>query len=292
MLLQKSLSFCALTVMVLVASLTISSASAGSWHRDFDAAQSEARKLGVPLVVHFYADWCGPCRAMESVLNSSTITSELGTSAVGVKVNVDHHGDLKRRFGVAALPTDVILSPSGDVVSRYVGGTSTNGYLARLDSGAARIEKRSDRRVEIVKRDATEVLSDLAEEQGLGLDGYSPVALVQEKVWSQGDPKFAWRHQGVVYYLADAEELAQFRDQPEKFAPRYSGFDPTILATKRQPIPGRIEYGSFYKDRLYLHATEDSRRRFIDNPRRFPLPRELKDPQFADNGRGERMNGI
>jgi len=288
MLHPRMLSVCALAAILPTLAM---SAEAGSWHRDFDAAEAEAREKNLPLVVHFYADWCGPCRAMEGMLNSSTVTSELGRSAVGVKVNVDHHGDLQRRFGAAALPTDVIVAPDGDVVSRYVGGTSSSGYVARMTSGAGRIANKTERREEVARRDAIEVLSDLAEKQGLGLDGYSPVSLVEGKVWTNGNPKFAWRHQGVVYHLADAEELAKFRDNPDRYAPQYSGFDPTILATTKEPIPGRIEYGSFYEGRLYLHATESSRQRFIDSPKRYPLPREIRDPEVASTSGESPMFG-
>jgi thiol-disulfide isomerase/thioredoxin/YHS domain-containing protein len=103
------------------------------WMADFQTAEAAAKKAGVPMVVHFWAPWCGPCRNMEAeVLTSHEVQAMLGNGIVGVKVNSDEHRDLVSRFGVTALPTDVFVSPEGKVLSRSVGSPGRQGYLAKL----------------------------------------------------------------------------------------------------------------------------------------------------------------
>ncbi len=100
---------------------------------NFEEAEAAAKKAGVPLVVHFWAPWCGPCRNMEAeVLASQNVQGMLGKGIIGVKVNSDENKSLVSRFGVTALPTDVFVSPDGKVLSRSVGSPGLQGYLAKL----------------------------------------------------------------------------------------------------------------------------------------------------------------
>ena len=252
-----------------------------AWHTDFETARAEAARLKLPILIHFYAEWCGPCRQMEStILNAPEVLEACGTRCVAVKVDTDARGDLAAKYGVAALPTDVFVSPDGEVLDRNVGKASRDVYLARMD--AANRKYASDvgnlaggpNRTEEV----TKLLTRLASAGGIGLEGYSPVSLTSGKVWREGSPEFAWRHAGVIYFMADGDELEKFKAAPQKYAPQYSGFDPMILSTEKVAVAGSIAYGSFYDGRLHLHASEKSRGAFIKNPEKYPAPTELNVP--------------
>lgn len=71
-----------------------------------------------PLVLDFYADWCGPCKMLAPVLDSLADKHEEAV-AVG-KVNVDLNPDLSTQYGVTNLPT-MLLIKNGEVVSKLVG---------------------------------------------------------------------------------------------------------------------------------------------------------------------------
>jgi thioredoxin 1 len=82
---------------------------------NFDA---EVLQASEPVLVDFWAPWCGPCRAMAPVLD--TISQEQEGKVKVVKVNVDDNQQLAVRFGVQAIPTLVIFK-GGQPVDRVVG---------------------------------------------------------------------------------------------------------------------------------------------------------------------------
>ncbi len=69
-----------------------------------------------PVLVDFYADWCGPCKQMEPVLEAIADTTE----ATIVKVDVDRHQQLAAQFQVRGVPT-MLVYEDGEQVERFVG---------------------------------------------------------------------------------------------------------------------------------------------------------------------------
>jgi thioredoxin 2 len=82
---------------------------------DFAEVAEAAR---IPVVVDFWASWCGPCRMVSPALQQ--VAAELAGRVKLVKVNVDEAPKLSERFGVQAIPTLVVLK-RGRVVSRQAG---------------------------------------------------------------------------------------------------------------------------------------------------------------------------
>ena len=272
----------------------VEKAAAGHWRSDYEAAAAEAKAAGLPLVVHFYADWCGPCRMMKAgVLHTPEVLSALadedGERVIAVEINSDHRRDLTDRFGIAALPSDVVLGPDGEEVSRSVGPADTAEYVGRLAS-AAGFGSPDTADAAAAERTA-DLLEEWAATRGLGLEGYSPVALTGGRLWKKGSPAFAWRHEGITYHLCDADELARFRLEPEKYAPQLSGFDPYRLAGDRVAAPGAIRYGSFYEGKLYLHTDAASRAAFMKHPD-VELPNQVfPSSSLAVSESGDEMMG-
>lgn len=297
------MSLCArVAVFLCLLAGSVGDVTAGSWRTDVAAAEREAAERGLPLILHFYADWCGPCRAMAPALESSTVTSLLGTEAIGVKVNIDRNRAVASRFGVAGLPSDVVVGPDGKTLARYVGQSGASTIASRIGRAADRVGPRPTRdetpKAETLVASADEptevefgtdpappeddtlsVLMKLAAGRGVGLAGFCPVALTRDRLWVRGDESLCYVFEGVTYRFADEVALELFIREPADYAPRYSGFDPTLLATEHVPVPGRIEFGSFHRDRLYLHASAGSRREFIADPTAFEVPAVIEVPE-------------
>ena len=115
----------------LLAMLMGNAAADDVWRSDFDAALAEARRLNRPLLVHFYADWCGPCRQMEqNVLRREQVQRELRRLVVPVKVNTDRAPAVAERYHIDQLPTDLYLEPDGTPLVESSGYRGANEYVS------------------------------------------------------------------------------------------------------------------------------------------------------------------
>ena len=89
-------------------------------------------KATTPVLVDFYADWCGPCKMAEPILD------ELSNIYIGkvafVKVNVDEAGEVAGKYGVMSIPTTILFN-KGAEVSRQVGFAGKESFESLLKKG-------------------------------------------------------------------------------------------------------------------------------------------------------------
>lgn len=87
--------------------------------------ESEVLNSEKPVLVDFWASWCGPCRMLSPIVDE--IAEEVQTIKIG-KVNVDEQQDLAGKFGVMSIPT-LILFKNGQPVNKSVGAKSKVALL-------------------------------------------------------------------------------------------------------------------------------------------------------------------
>ena len=95
--------------------------------QDFEAKVKNADK---PVLVDFYADWCGPCKMMLPVVEK--LAAEYEGKAYIYKINTDADGALAAGLGIMSIPT-MILFNNGEEVDRIIGAVPEGTLRGKLD---------------------------------------------------------------------------------------------------------------------------------------------------------------
>jgi thioredoxin 1 len=95
-----------------------------------DGFDSQVLNADKPVLVDFWATWCGPCRQIAPVIDELAVKYE-GRVSVG-KVNVEEQPELAQRYGINAIPT-LLLFKNGEIVERFQGVPPRSKLEAAMD---------------------------------------------------------------------------------------------------------------------------------------------------------------
>lgn len=119
----------------------------------------------------------------------------------------------------------------------------------------------------------------------MGLNGQSPVTFNREGIWKSGSSEFAVTHRGVSYRLCDADELAEFQAEPDRYVPSLHGCDPIVFQSERKLSAGKTHWSATHEGRLYFFTNAATRDRFQTDPARFAV--NLKIQFFREQSKDE-----
>lgn len=124
-------------LVAVVATLGAASTAAGQqavrWQTNLDAARQMAAQSNRLLLLHFWSETCEPCARMErDVFSRPEVAAALEANYVPVKINVRQFPMTAQHFSVTAWPTELVVTPQGQVLDRSVGYQPPAAYLGRL----------------------------------------------------------------------------------------------------------------------------------------------------------------
>lgn len=91
----------------------------------------EVMASGKPVVIDFWAEWCGPCRMIAPIVDE--LAAEYGDKAVIGKCDVEENDEITAKYGVRNIPTIIFLK-NGELVDKQVGACSKDALKAKIEN--------------------------------------------------------------------------------------------------------------------------------------------------------------
>jgi YHS domain-containing protein/thiol-disulfide isomerase/thioredoxin len=385
------------------------------WQTDLEAAKRIAAQTNRLILVHFWQPNCGPCKQLEQdVFSQPQVQQEIQTRFVPVKLNADEWPTTLKTYGITRFPTDLVITPSGQIVGRMTSPLKPDLYLQQLAVAASgtgpaatpgasayvaslagstpptaitsapivqpgtqmipgatapvaaaqasaawgtmqpvaaqqpatasptpAMPNYSDNRyaeffqkygganqpavaaaqsvpaaaapptmpptasslatnpgsgsmvpplgatpqlsttiqpqvpvppvgqVASVPAQAAPQASNAPTPPPLGLEGFCPVTLAEQKRWQAGDRRWGVIHRGRTYLFTGPTEQQKFLSNPDRYSPAASGQDVVLALDYGQAVDGARSLGTEYQNRIYLFSNQSSQSAFWKNPERY-----------------------
>lgn len=99
---------------------------------EYESALAESRHTGKPVVLDFYADWCGACQWMKTTTWNDPRVTKAMQNYVFLSVNIDRNAELSHLFGVSSIPHVIVISSDGKIIATQVGAMPPDRLLTWL----------------------------------------------------------------------------------------------------------------------------------------------------------------
>jgi thiol:disulfide interchange protein len=127
-------------VLILRGRLASKSEPAPGWSQDYQATLDRSRAEGLPLLLRFTATWCGPCQQMERYVLPDPRVVQTVSRFAAVSIDVDAQPSLAQKYGVTAIPTFIVLSPTGAEVARLGPYDSPEAFVTALEQALGKLQ--------------------------------------------------------------------------------------------------------------------------------------------------------
>ena len=316
-----SIGLPAATVALFLASACLA-ADGLVWESDLESARQAAARTNRLLLIHFGAPWCQPCQQLEhDVFSQPGFGKELKATFVGVKLNHDSFPATARQYGVQSIPTDIVLTPQGQLVERIQSPTNAADYVAamkRIEGLAPRFPggqhadcPTAGKRRPVCRGGRRRALCELHQRPATG---HRPRPRCANAV----SPSYRWRPGAAGPVAPPATNGSQFASAPaqqgsavavpgalqtasqpaaaavagesQAWPPQLPpgnaplGLDgqcPVTLVERQHWTRGDTHFGMQHQGRTYLFAGPDELRRFQENPNLYSPVMSGDDPVLA-----------
>jgi YHS domain-containing protein len=247
------------------------------WRDDYAAALDEAKTADRLLWIQFTGPWCPNCTRMErDSFPAPAVVQRAGESFIPLKIRSDVYEQLAESLNLTGIPASIVVAPNLEVVAMqqgYLGPAELDAFLndALARNPGARTGANSQTKGRKTTPGPRERSSEPRgePEPKLSLLGFCPVSLVRDRKLVPGVAEFAVERAGRVYRFARPALANEFRKAPDRFIPRNDGACPVTLVDRGQKMAGNPKWGVIYRDRLFLCASAQARRQFVNSPERY-----------------------
>ncbi|HEV3007023.1 MAG TPA: thioredoxin family protein [Pirellulales bacterium] len=274
-----------------------------TWERDLETAQRVAAETHRLVLIHFGGPWCQPCVRMErEVFSKPGFGADLVRDYVAVNVDPHEFPAIKERYGVRMYPSDVIVTPQGQLVYKLLSPKTVSAYVAAMSQVA------DDARAKGLLGPADGAARNVAPG---GRSAAQPPRRAQRRAEDQADRRPATeahdlqadRHTNQNERPpVDDEQSANARvDDLPPLPPgspplALEGFCPVSLADKRAWVAGDVRWGAIHHHHTYLFAGEVEQQAFLADPQRYAPALDGYDPVLAldrsQSVSGSREHGV
>lgn len=116
-----------------------------NWLTELEPAIEKGKASGQPIMVDFFATWCGPCKMLDEQTYSDSRVIEASRGWIMVRIDVDENQALTRKYKINSIPTIVLLDPNGREVRRQTGFIGVGPMISLMKSQKAAFSERSSR---------------------------------------------------------------------------------------------------------------------------------------------------
>jgi protein disulfide-isomerase len=246
-----------------------------TWEKDLETAQRVAAETHRLVLIHFGGAWCQPCVRLErEVFSKPGFGAELVRDYVAVNVDPHEFPAIKERYGIRMYPSDVIVTPQGQLVYKLLSPKTVSAYVAAMcqvaddarakgllgpTDGVARNDAPSGRYAAQAPRRGARQPEDQGDRRP-----------ATEAPGSRNERRASQSAQPVDDELpanAAADDLPQLPPGSPPLA--LEGFCPVSLADKRAWVAGDVRWGAIHHHHTYLFAGEAEQQAFLADPQRF-----------------------
>ena len=104
------------------------------WLTSYEEAMTAAKKNKKPVMIDFYADWCGWCKRLDSDTYIDEDVVALAQDFISLKIDADVEKDLSSRYKVVGLPTILFIDANGNEIHRVVGYRPPQDFVKEMNS--------------------------------------------------------------------------------------------------------------------------------------------------------------
>jgi YHS domain-containing protein/thioredoxin-like negative regulator of GroEL len=279
------------------------------WESDLETAQRHARETNRLVLIHFGGAWCPPCQLLEkNVFSQPGFGRELQSKYVPVKIDVDSNKELAAKYAIQNIPTDVIITASGQLLYKVRSPATAAAYLETMNKVAASALGEASNAVAASAQLAAPAVpknAQLANDPGDRYADYyrsrqagasGPAIAAQpsahrESAVAHEPPRttaVSMRQAAVATASAAEAKPAATQPQPKVITPTakapsnppvgLDGYCPVTLWEKRVWQSGTKEFGAIHRGRTYLFANEEAQKKFLANPDRYSPVLSGNDP--------------